>query len=345
MLHVRPPRFRVPLVSLFVALFGLLSVASAAAKPTAVVAMGDSEISGEGASSYLSGTNGPTNYCHRSLKAWIMVVSIPVDAHINLACSGADSANLTIGGPGQYGELSQADQLATIASNYRVKYVFVTVGANDDPSFGSTASRCVYAYVFQTGNGCAETDGPTWSSRVGAMKPKVDNALTSVGTVMARAGYSSSSYTLIVVSYARPVPGAPMRYADWNYWGKVWNGCPIYDSDSKWGHDFAAPLLDAGERDVAAGQTLRFLDLVDGFNGHELCARGISGSEQWVKGVTYEPSSSTWWNSHAVQQSLHPNAQGHAEIANCVGEFTAQSYREGACEIGSDGIAHAQPHP
>jgi len=330
-------------VVLVVTVCSLLFASAAFAKPTAVVAMGDSEISGEGAGSYAAGTNGPSNYCHRSLNAWIMVVSIRVDAHINLACSGADSANLTIGGPGQYGETSQADRLASIARDYRIQYLFVTVGANDDPSFGPTASRCVYAYVFLTGNGCAETDGPTWASRVEAMKPKVDDALKNVQDVMSDAGYTPSSYQLVVVSYARPVPG-PMRYADWNYWGKVTNGCPIYEADSKWGHDTAAPLLDDGERAVAAGRGLRFIDLVHGFDGHELCARGISSSREWIKGVTYDPTLSTWWTSHAVQQSLHPNAAGHSQIARCVGEFAAATYREGTCIVGDDGNAHAQPY-
>jgi lysophospholipase L1-like esterase len=323
------------------ALFALAVASPALARPTAIVALGDSEISGEGAGNYQSGTNGPSNYCHRSLNAWIMVTAIPADVHVNLACSGANSSNLRLGGSGQYGEASQADQLAALARKYRITNVFVTVGANDDPSFGPTASRCVYAYVFQTGNGCAETDGPTWSARVAAMKPKVDAALADVESVMQNYRYA---YQVVVVSYGRPVPGAPMRYADWNYWGKVTHGCPIYDSDSQWGHDIAAPELDAGEREVAAGRNLRFLDLVTAFNGHELCAPGVSSSQEWVRGVTYDPSSTDWWNSHAVQQSLHPNARGHAQIAGCVAEFVNQmTSREAGCAVGGDGNAHAVP--
>jgi lysophospholipase L1-like esterase len=334
-------RLRVGLRTIVVAVATLaLAVPGAsAARPTAVVAMGDSEISGEGAGSYEPGTNGPDNYCHRSLNAWIKVVAIPVDAHINLACSGADSANLTIGGPGQYGELSQADRLASIAKKYRVKDIFVTVGANDDPSFGPTAARCVYAFVFQTGYGCAESDGPTWSARVAAMVPKVEGAIDDVQRVMAKAPYS---YQLVVVSYASPVPEPPTRYSD--YWGKVFNGCPIYDSDAAWGHDTAAPELDVGERAAATAQSVRFIDLVHGFDGHELCAQGISASQEWVRGLTYDPFSSTWWSSHAVQQSFHPNARGHAQIATCVGEFVTQIYPQGTCEIGGDGAPHPQPY-
>jgi lysophospholipase L1-like esterase len=160
-------------------LVGAVFAATSVAQSTAIVAMGDSEISGEGAGSYEAATDGPSNYCHRSLKAWIKVVAIKADAHVNLACSGADSSNLTSGQPGQYGEPSQADRLASVAKQYRVKYIFVTVGANDDPDFGGTATRCVYAYVFQTGYGCAQTDGPTWANRVAKMEPKVQGALSA----------------------------------------------------------------------------------------------------------------------------------------------------------------------
>jgi lysophospholipase L1-like esterase len=320
-----------------VLLAGLVSAPLAQASPTAIVAMGDSEISGEGAGSYQTGTDGPSNYCHRSLKAWIRVVQVPADARINLGCSGADSSNLTAGQPGQYGEPSQADQLAAVAQQYRVKYIFVTDGANDDPDFGGTATDCVIAYVFQTGYGCAQSRGPTWASRVAAMEPKVAAALASIEAVMSAVDYP---YELIVVSYGRPTP-ASMRYADWQYLSKLWHGCPLYGSDARWGHDTAAPLLDAGERAVATNANLRFLDMVDGFDGHELCARGITSSQEWVRGVTYDPNSSDWWNEHSVQQSLHPNAVGHSKIAGCVAEFVTQSYREGTCLLGADGNLHS----
>ena len=316
-----------------------------AAKQTAAVAMGDSEISGEGAGNYQRGTDGPTDYCHRSLNAWIEKVSIGVDARINLACSGAASANLTIGGPGQYGEPSQADQLASVAKQYAVRYIFVTVGANDNPNFGATAEHCVYAYVFQTGYGCAQIDGPTWSSRVAAMEPKVENALSNIKMVMSDDHYKTGSYHLVVVSYGGSAPEPPTRYSDSNYWGKVLNGCPLYDSDSKWGHDTAEPVLDAGERTVATTLGLRFLDMVQGFYGHEVCAQGITAAQQWVTGLRYDPTVWDWWNEHAVQQSFHPNAAGHTEISDCVDEFIPQLYREGICQIGSDGNLHSGPHP
>jgi len=328
--------------------FALAAQRARAANPTAAVAMGDSEISGEGAGSYEGNTNGPSNYCHRSANAYIKKISIGVSTGINLACSGAASANLTIGGPGQYGEKSQADRLAEIARSYTVKDIFVTVGANDNPDFSGTVEDCVFAFVFfeGEGSGCKAKDGPSWSSRVAAMEPKAENAIANVKTVMADDGYAASAYQIIVVSYGDPVP-KKSRYSDFldlDYPVKLDEGCPIYNTDMEWGHNVATPDLDAGERAVAAAEGVRFLDMIEGFNGHELCASGASAATQWVNGLLYEPQLTDFWEEHAVQQSFHPNAKGHAQIANCVDGFVAQSWKEGMCEVGSSGNDEAKQH-
>jgi lysophospholipase L1-like esterase len=330
----------------WLSLSGLLAPRASAAGPTAAVAIGDSEISGEGAGNYEGNTNGPSNYCHRSANAWIKKLTFGVSTGINLACSGAASANLTLGGPGQYEEKSQADQLASVARNYSVKYIFVTVGANDDPNFAGTVEHCVFAYVFLEGegSGCKAKDGPTWSSRVAAMEPKAENAINNIKTTMENDGYTPSSYQLVVVSYADPAPKSS-RYPDWLYPVKLAEGCPLYNSDAAWGHNVATPGLDAGERTIASAEGVRFLDVVEGFSGHELCASGIGPEQQWVNGLLYEPSLEDWWNMHAVQQSFHPNAKGHTEIADCVNSFVGQSWKEGICQVGSDGNDHANLHP
>ncbi len=325
--------------------FALAAGSARAANPTAAVAMGDSEISGEGAGNYEGNTNGPSNYCHRSSSAYIKKISIGLSTGINLACSGAASANLTIGGPGQYEEKSQADQLANVAKSYTVKDIFVTIGANDDPNFAGTIEDCVFAYVFLEGegSGCKAKDGPSWSSRVSNMEPKAENAINNIKTVMSNDGYSASSYQIIVVSYGDPAPKKG-RYPDWLYPVKLAEGCPLYNSDAEWGHNTATPTLDAGERAIAQAEGVRFLDMVEGFNGHELCASGIGASQQWVNGLLYEPQLTDFWEEHAVQQSFHPNAKGHEEIADCVDGFVAQSWKEGTCLV-EGGNDHAHLHP
>src|SRR5215210_195166 len=151
----------------------LLGAGVAQAKPIAVVAMGDSAASGEAAGDYEPGTDQPGNFCHRSRNALIHMTAIPgVDATLNLACSGARSANLYVGGPGQNGEPAQSVKLAQAAGTYDIKLIVAEVGANDDPQFASVATDCVTRFVLRLTR-CRTGQAATWPSRVAAMQPKV----------------------------------------------------------------------------------------------------------------------------------------------------------------------------
>ena len=84
-------------------------------RPTAVVSLGDSAMSGEGAGSYEPGTAGENgNWCHRSTQAMVHRTRL-ADRTINLACSGADSANVSLADTVHYTEGSQARRLIDIA--------------------------------------------------------------------------------------------------------------------------------------------------------------------------------------------------------------------------------------
>ncbi len=142
----------------------LLAAAPAAARPTAIVSIGDSFISGEGGrwlgnGSEPFGTRSGTdraafdcgalgcgydaarvygaseaNDCHRSDLAPIESAPIAVDEKVNLACSGAKAGDLwpaAEGGTEHFGEPAEADQLAVVGRRADVRMVVVTVGAND----------------------------------------------------------------------------------------------------------------------------------------------------------------------------------------------------------------------
>jgi lysophospholipase L1-like esterase len=229
--------------------------AVAESRPTAAVSLGDSAASGEGARNYESGTNQSGNFCHRSLDSYIHETSIPgIDTTINLACSGARSTHLQIGGGSRYGE-NQAAMLAEVAAQYDVELVTVQIGANDDPGFGETVLECVIRWAAIVGPGCRDTIGAEWPDRVEAMKPKVANAVTDVRKVMSDAGYAESDYELVLVSYASPVT-ENMRLLT-----HALEGCPIRIADAKWGRTVATVMLNDALRDVAQGFGVRFLDL------------------------------------------------------------------------------------
>jgi lysophospholipase L1-like esterase len=326
-----------------VAALGMLVMGSMAplarADDPAIVALGDSAISGESAGNYEPGTDQPGNYCHRSRDALIHETAIEgITASLNLACSGANAANLYSGGSGQYNESGQSQKLADAAGQYQVRLVIVEVGANDDPAFGRMATNCVTAFVLQT-TGCRYTDGPTWASRVTAAMPKVARALDDVRTVMRAAGYADSSWQAVLASYWSPVPRPPIRYS--GYLSKLWHGCPLYNADMEWGHDTAVPILSQALGQLAANKGWRFLDFSHSMDGREICAQGITHSQEWTTGTKYDPSSSYWYSFDAVRQSLHANARGHAQLGRCLTEFAALTSTAATCLRGADGNLHA----
>lgn len=310
--------------------------ASAESRPTAVVSLGDSAASGEGARNYEPGTNRAGNFCHRSLDSYIHETSIPgIDATINLACSGARSTHLQVAGQSRYGE-NQAAMLADVAAEYDVQLVTVQVGANDDPGFGETVLECVERWAAVVGPGCRDTVGAEWPDRAEAMKPKVADAVTDVRKVMSEAGYVDSDYELVLVSYASPV-AENMRLLT-----HALEGCPVRIADARWGRTVATVLLNDALRDVAEEVGVRFLDLSRATEGREACNR--STSSHWVRGLTVAVKDVVHGiGGNLVQESFHPNARGHAQMGRCISEFYAAGSAEAACRRGSDGNLHAVP--
>jgi lysophospholipase L1-like esterase len=304
-------------------------------RPTAIVSLGDSAISGEGAGDYEAGTDGPQDYCHRSLNALIHETAIPgVRTTINLACSGAATSDIRIGGTSHYTEPSQADQLRTLARQYDVKMLVLEVGANDDPAFSDTVLACVQAWLNPFSAGCRDTVGASWPDRVAAMAPKVEAVVDDLRTVMREDGYADDSYQFVLQSYASPV-------TENMAWYHAFQGCPFRTDDARWGRTTAVPLLAEALRGVADRTGVRFLDLARATEGHEACTR--ASSQWWITPlvVDYGQILVSGITSHIVQQSFHPNALGHAQMGHCLTEFAALTVRTGSCLRGADGNLHA----
>ena len=311
------------------------TAAGADRRPTAIVALGDSAISGESAGSYEPGTDGPEDYCHRSANAEIHRTAIPgIDATVNLACSGAATSDIRIGGTSHYTEPPQSDQLRSIARQYDVRMLVLLVGANDEPAFSDTVLACVQAWLHPFGPGCASTAGATWPARVAAMAPKVEAVVNDLRTVMREAGYAEDAYQFVLQSYASPV-------TENMAWYHAFQGCPYRIGDALWGRTTAVPLLSAALRGVAARTGVRFLDFDRATDGHEACT--TASSSWWENPLVVDDSQilRSGITSHIVQQSYHPNAAGHGQFGRCLTEFAALPAREGSCLVGTDGALHA----
>lgn len=314
--------------------------AQADTRPTAVVSLGDSAISGEGAGNYEPGTRGENgDWCHRSANALIHKTQL-AQRTINLACSGANSANVSLADTVHYTEGSQARRLIDVARANRVTAVLVQVGTNDEPRFADTVLSCVAAWLNPFGSSCASSLRGQWPGRLNAMAPRVERAVADVRSAMNQAGYANSDYALVLTSYASPVT----ERMDAILHGP--QGCPFRLSDARWGRTEAVPQLSAALRGAATRSGVRFLDFSRATEGREACSGGGNSASEWQNRITVDPFA--WVHGgldaigiHMAQQSFHPNARGHAQLGRCVTEFVNSGANSANCLIGSDGNLHA----
>ncbi|MGA5410960.1 ricin-type beta-trefoil lectin domain protein [Streptomyces lavendulocolor] len=295
-----------------------------AERKTGLVSLGDSEISGEGVGTYEPPTNGPDNWCHRSPQAAIHRTGIPADVTYNVACSGAATTNIRIGGGKQYAdELVQSDNLAVKARNTRIRMVLLVAGANDDLQFGPVMTDCVTRYLTLQGP-CEPKYAPGWQARVDALVPKVEGTIRDLRTVMRDAGYADGDYKLVVMGYPSPI--GPDFHDNPAFPGKLACGGLGYDSDTVWGRNTAVPAFERGMRRAAANTGAVYLDNSRLFHGHEVCME-----DSWARGLYIDLSKPGLPDENSVRQSFHPNAAGHAAFASCLTQLYAAGVREAGC--------------
>ncbi|MBD0745285.1 ricin-type beta-trefoil lectin domain protein [Streptomyces sp. CBMA152] len=293
-------------------------------RKTGLISLGDSEISGEGVGTYEAGTNGPDNWCHRAPDSAIHRTGIPADETYNVACSGAYTGNIKIGGTKQYAdELVQSDSLAIKARNTRIKMVLLVAGANDDLQFGPVMTDCVERYLLLQGP-CESKYAPGWQARVDGLVPKVEATVNDLKTVMRDAGYADGDYKLVVMGYPSPI--GPDFHDNPNFPGKLVCGGLGYDSDTVWGRNTAVPAFERGMRKAAADTGAVFLDNSRLFNGHEVCME-----DTWARGLYIDLSKPGLPDSNSVRQSFHPNYRGHGAFASCLTQIYDADVREGSC--------------
>ncbi len=345
-----------------------LLAAPAAARPTAIVAIGDSFISGEGGrwlgnGSEPLGTRSGTdraafdcgalgceydatrvygaseaNDCHRSDVAPIESAPIPVDLKANLACSGAKARDLwpgKEGGTSHLGEPPEADQLATVAARDQVRMVVVTVGAND-VGFGGLVAECALDWA-RSPAGESTTCHREAEAQIRAALPRatrgVTAALRGVRRVMRDDGYERSDYRLVAMGYGSPFPeGRWFRYPEDGWSRLTEGGCPVWNADADWAADRATVDLGEALRDAATATGAEYLDLTHAFDGHQLCDR----RSQRVGAAGPSPLAAEWFRrlsflQGSTRESLHPNAYGQKVMGMCLGLLFARPRGDHAC--------------
>jgi hypothetical protein len=346
----------------------LPAVARAATGPTAIAALGDSFISGEGGrwlgnGSEPLGTRSGTdraafgcdgwicqydparvygsseeNGCHRSDVAPVLSVPIAVERKVNLACSGARLVNVwpaESGGQPHFGEPPQVDQLAGLAERDDVRMVVLTVGAND-VGFGELVAGCALDWAR------SDADGPVFCHRgaqadvdaaLPAMERGLVKALRGIRATMASAGYRRGDYRLVTMGYASPFPAGDWIGYPEDGWSRLnEGGCPVWNADADWAAGRGIGSIVATMRDSAAAGGAEFLDLRHALDGHQLCDRRA----RRVGPEGPSPASAEWVRRLAFVQgssreSLHPNAYGQRAIGACLGFLYARPRGDYAC--------------
>ncbi|WP_166664044.1 GDSL-type esterase/lipase family protein [Actinophytocola oryzae] len=290
------------------------------------------------------------NGCHRSDVAEITHVpsvtvggvSYPVapENRVNLACSGATTE--AIDTTPFKDPTTQADQLATLAETRRIRLITVSVGGNDI-DFAGIIFGCVAAFTEGSSEHCMTTYGPELPARVLTMADNIRRAVGSIRTVMRDAGYADGDYRLVLQSYPAPIPAsAENRYVatDWSRWNE--GGCPFYDDDSDWAHDTVLPLIAEAIEGVTGADTgTEFLELRHAFDGHEVCAKGVTqatedntlknplpmAESEWIRwiGVPY-------LSQGQEQEYAHPNRYGQLALGRCLSALAAATATTHTCE-------------
>jgi lysophospholipase L1-like esterase len=277
------------------------------------------------------------NGCDRSDVAEIKSATIAVDEKINLACSGATTANIfraSKGGEPFKNESTQGDQLLYVAHTANVKLVVLSIGGND-LGFASIVQACATAYLTRQPP-CRTSQQQVLDSKFGAAMSNVGRLIDEVRAIMRDAGYQN--FRFVLQSYPSVfVRASENRYPELNVAERAGvGGCPSYDTDADWARDSVVNQIANGLKFVAVSKGVQFLDLRDAFQGREICSKSTrqASLNQPPSGTTSEWGrllNQSTVTQGVLQEAVHPNAYGQRALGRCLTLIYGSFSRGGSC--------------
>jgi lysophospholipase L1-like esterase len=268
----------------------LTACAPAGARADGLLALGDSFSSGQGAGNFDPATTGHGNTCFRSPYAWPQVLApkLGLTALPSLACSSATVAEVIQNRAGGQVERRRS-QLSRIAGDPDV--ITITIGGND-VRFAQVLADCVF---FNCKRIYAKSSGDVLVRRIDELaRDTLPPAYRAIHTAAPRA-------RLVVVGYPRlfprDVPQQPGRNCA--AWGQITQEEVRYLNRR-------TRTLNAGIERAARNAGVEFVDVEEAFDGRELRCHG----------TTYMNRLRVF--SRLFPSSFHPNAAGHARLAEVV---------------------------
>ncbi len=317
-------------------------------------ALGDSYSSGEGAPPFFAGTDGPSDYCHRSVNAYSQVLGSDYGVTPKFyACSGATTANVL--SVSRWGE---PPQITEPGVDNTANLVTMTIGGND-AGFSDVLTSCIEqtlkanfinAAISSQGlegqvalwlglgadPSCADS-----SSFVNGVSANVDNVLgPAEDAYSALLNATSPTDTSIIVGDYPHLFGSTS--AEQNCLALA----PILTPADQTFMNAEGDRLDGILQSAAALTGVNFVDVRSAFAGHAVC--GSSGA--WLNGISigsgsgqpcqYSVAGVCLWSGLPIVGSFHPNATGQA--SGYAAAF--KSYIDSAANLTPEGFP-ANPDP
>ena len=285
------------------------------------VALGDSYSSGEGAPPFFAGTDGPSDYCHRSTLAYSQVLGTQFGlSPLFYACSGAVTSDIT-----STFHDTEPPQITQPGVDTSADLLTMTIGGND-AGFANVLKACIEqklkadfinAAIGAVGRwlglgqdpSCAHSG--TFTSSVNA---GIDNVFWPVKNTELRimSAVDPVNTSVIVADYPRLFPSSSSGQ-------NCIQLAPFLTNDDQTFMNGAGDRLDAVLQEAAAEAGVNFVDVRGAFAGHEIC--GPAGA--YLNGISFASGgggSCTWSVAgHCIIPGLpivgsfHPNATGHAD--------------------------------
>jgi hypothetical protein len=284
------------------------------------VALGDSYSSGEGNPPFFDGTDGPSDYCHRSPFAYPILLGLRYGSlPLFYACSGATTQNIE-----NISKDGEPPQFLEPGVDSSARLLTMTIGGND-AGFSSVLTACIEqklkadAYNDLIGPIAAHFFGHDPScAHSGSFTSSVDADIENIFWLVKlteRGLLSKTDATktsIIVADYPYLFPATSDERSCLSL------SLILTDDDMTWMNS-EGDHLDGVLQEAAAEAGVNFVDVRNAFLGHAVCGSGGS----WLNGISIASGSGncTWsllgvcWipGGLPIIGSFHPNASGHAD--------------------------------
>ena len=256
-----------------------------ATAPPAVVALGDSAISGEagrwagntnqassktdalGSGAYNdAGSAEATPGCHRSKSAEVHIGD-GIES-VNLACSGARTYSRTSDGkfkPGIDFYVSGANKgqaralQESAATHTNIKAVVVLIGANDY-GFADILETCVTNWLTSPSwwkNYCQDDSNMVAmfsAANITTITERRASGVPNVKQAMAKPATATSQYEILAQTYSAPLPmSSGFRYPETGFTRQTIGGCGVWNSDANWARNTVVNTLNNTSRTPSPG--------------------------------------------------------------------------------------------